>query len=113
MASGELCDFEIEENNQELSGTKIKGASKEKLGSGFRPLITLNFLRETGDVFLKFFPQADGWEPDLIIFTNVKEDSGIDYKLKLIDGDQSNYASLLRNILPSLAKVKEFSRTSV
>lgn len=107
-----LCDFETEENKQKFSGTKIKGASKEKLGVGFRPLITLNFLPETGDVFLKFFPQAHGWKWDLIIFTNIKNDSGIDYKLKLLDGDNSDYACWLRNILSSLVKVKNFSRTS-
>lgn len=101
----ETRTFENRENGKIFSGKKILGNCKERISIDHRPLITLNFLPETGDVFVNFFRRADGWKPDLIFLTNIKNDQGIYYKfLRSFNNDSASYASWLNNIVLTLEK---------
>lgn len=101
----ETRTFENRENGKIFLGKKILGNCKERISIDHRPLITLNFLPETGDVFVNFFRRADGWKPDLIFLANIKDDQGIYYKfLKSFKGDSTSYTSWLKNIVLTLEK---------
>ncbi len=97
--------FENRENGKIFSGKKILGNCKERISIDHRPLITLNFLPETGDVFVNFFRRPDEWKPNLIFLANIRNDKGIYYKfLKSFNNDSASYASWLNNIVLTLEK---------